>query len=141
MASKETRNKRGEGYCSGCAKRPALPGKKSCGTCLAAARNRYRPLREKLINKYGGACAACGCTDPVALTIDHINDDGCHERRKKTSMQLYREALEVDREDLQVLCANCQLRKVNLGPDFQRWGWTGRCECGMLQRGVTRDPS
>jgi len=108
---------------------------------LDAAKARYRIQRTALLEKYGKACAACGCTDPVVLTLDHVNDDGHLDRKEKAPKVIYREALEQHRPDLQVLCANCQLRKVNLGPDFTRWGWTDRCVCGKMKRGVNRDPT
>lgn len=140
MASRHTLRRRAPGTCTGCAKRPARPGMKSCTVCTKASRRRYIPLRLALISKYGGHCVACGCSDPVVLTIDHIHDDGNQERRVKTPVQIYKEALQIQRPDLQLLCANCQLRKVNLGPDFTRWGWTQRCVCGILKRGTKHDP-
>lgn len=64
-------------------------------------------------------CAKCGEDDIDVLNLDHINNDGAEHRRKagiagrnSTGMNSY-EAIARDGfpDGLQVLCANCNLKK------------------------------
>jgi hypothetical protein len=60
---------------------------------------------------YGGCCSRCGLSDLDVLNIDHVNDDG-RKHRALAGSRLYRW---IKRNhfpsDLQVLCANCNLKK------------------------------
>lgn len=70
---------------------------------------------------YGGACIACGETDLVMLTLDHINDDGAIERKKSHALKTYKIS-DGKRSDLQCMCYNCNLgRKKAYGPDISTW--------------------
>ena len=88
-----------------------------------SARQRNRKLKQLLMDKYGGKCVGCGETELTVLTMDHINDDGYIERQlrkehKKVS-SWYVDLLKSERRiDLQILCANCQMRKKIYGSNF-----------------------
>src|SRR5262252_4538483 len=41
--------------------------------------------RLEMIAAYGGECACCGETEPVFLTLDHVNGDGAAHRRSMNS--------------------------------------------------------
>lgn len=76
-------------------------------------------LKHTVIEKYGGKCSCCGENQILFLTIDHINNDGNVERDMKNYntvsfyMKLKREEI---RDDIQVLCFNCNLGKsINNG--------------------------
>lgn len=85
----------------------------------------YRKRIKKIvIDKYGGKCACCNETELLFLTIDHINNDGHIERKSMAkgrntvcSTQLYLKLKrEEKRNDIQVLCFNCNLgRSLNNG--------------------------
>jgi len=89
----------------------------------------YRIKYKKMaLHIYGGKCAFCGEDDFVVLSIDHINDDGVKERKKldkknrNTGWDFYRYLIkQPKRDDLQVLCFNCQRRKIWYGRDFSKW--------------------
>lgn len=89
----------------------------------------YRIKYKKIaIHMYGGKCAFCGEDDFVVLSIDHKNDDGGEERRRldkknrNMGWDFYRYLIKhPKRDDLQVLCFNCQRRKVWYGKDFSKW--------------------
>lgn len=96
---------------------------------------RYRRVKRSLIDRYGGKCVACGITELAVLTLDHIDDHGAEERRSGSRgfswyNKLQREGL---RDDLQVLCMNCQFRKRNYGGDFSTWPLHKCQECGNLR--------
>lgn len=37
---------------------------------------------DHIYSHYGRECKCCGETEPIFLTLDHINDDGSAQRRK-----------------------------------------------------------
>jgi hypothetical protein len=98
-------------------------------------KGRYQEAKRRLMDRYGGKCVACGVTELAVLTLDHVNNDGAEERRNGTRGfswygKLLKEGL---RDDLQVLCANCQSRKRNYGGDFACWPLTPCDQCGTLK--------
>lgn len=56
-------------------------------------------------------CENCEMDDVRVLTVDHKNNDGCKERRKKGTYTIYKEIVEMPveeaRKKYQVLCRNC----------------------------------
>lgn len=90
------------------------------------ARNAYYGVRQRdnlkneMIAAYGGCCKNCGITDPIVLTLDHINDDAFVEiekygKNKRGGIvhyaRLKKEGWPSDR--FQLLCFNCNARKEN----------------------------
>lgn len=85
--------------------------------------------RVEALQAFGGACACCGETRVVMLTIDHIHGGGHQHRqsiprlkhRPASSQEFYREFREAGYPGhlYQVLCYNCQAAK---GP-------AGVCSC------------
>lgn len=66
-------------------------------------------LREKLFAMYGSVCALCNFSDRRALSLDHINQGGTHERKQIGAKASLRKAANVFRPDLyRTLCMNCQ---------------------------------
>jgi hypothetical protein len=71
-------------------------------------------LKCSVLAKYGGLCACCGETDFAFLTIDHIHNDGGEDRRRvrASGNAFYRRLVDAPkRDDLQVLCFNCNYAK------------------------------
>jgi len=84
------------------------------------ARIRYEKLRNKVFDRYGSECAACGETERMFLTIDHINNDGWKLRMSGASREsgsgLYKDVLKNGlRSDLEILCYNCNFGKQRNG--------------------------
>lgn len=123
------------GLCVYCGTNPFEDGKKGCKGCLAKkyetqckhakqSPDRVRlyglKVRKEVIEKYGGACVCCNEANLAFLTIDHKNNNGNQERLEDTQasnskswyLKLRREPV---REDLQVLCWNCNLAKLHFG--------------------------
>lgn len=75
------------------------------------------------MKKYGGQCVYCKTTELAVLTIDHKDDNGAPERKTHSCSRRFYHKLRTDslREDLQVLCFNCQWRKRMYGSDFTTW--------------------
>jgi len=79
----------------------------------------YRQIKLNLLKVYGGgkiACSNCGFEDADVLELDHINNDGKHERDqlKMSTPQFYRYLTKKnypDKERYQVLCRNCNWKK------------------------------
>lgn len=108
---------------------PALD-RKGCSKCLSekslnsikfAKENKDKSSQYRLyikhfvIDKYGGECNCCGEKETLFLTIDHINNDGKIDRVNKknySSLSFYLKLKKYDkRNDIQVLCFNCNLGK------------------------------
>lgn len=84
-------------------------------------KNMHREIKRKTMLMYGGCCAACKTRELAVLSIDHINDDGAKDRRYKNRRFSYLNILKKKRDDLQVLCMNCQWRKRIYGKKFSTW--------------------
>ena len=125
-----------EKICVYCGKLPAENDKAGCTSCLnekvktqANYDNKYKEkqvlyrkrIRKFVIDKYGGKCVCCGEKEMLFLTMDHKNNDGYIERRKRgktpSSFQFFLQLKKTPkRKDIQVLCFNCNLgRSMNGG--------------------------
>jgi hypothetical protein len=65
--------------------------------------------RYEIIDALGGKCVVCGCTDKRCLQIEHVNNNGCHERRNINKHDYYKMILAKIKEgskEYQVMCAN-----------------------------------
>ena len=72
----------------------------------------YKLLRETVLTKFGKKCNKCGFNDIRALQIDHVNNNGSDERRKKIAgITLLGRALKNKNNEYQLLCANCNTIK------------------------------
>jgi hypothetical protein len=81
-----------------------------------SVRERNMIMKNIVYDAYGGyKCACCGETEPLFLSIDHVNNDGAEHRRKlgiKGGTEIYRWLIKNDFPDgFQVLCYNCQQGK------------------------------
>lgn len=79
-------------------------------------RQNYRKWRLAAMEALGGLkCNQKGCGvfgDPDVLEIDHVLNDGCHERLTTPSLTLLRRiALSPDKKRYQVLCCNHNRKK------------------------------
>ena len=128
-----------KGLCKKCKERPFIPGQKWCEVCRdkhniwwqtsnyrernkILDRQRRKDRRQRIIDHYGGKCVCCGESEPVFLSIDHINNDGADHRANITkkkgrgkqagSTTMYKW---IERNnyptDLQLLCHNCNMGK------------------------------
>lgn len=123
-----------DNLCVYCGKDTPVSDKKGCISCLDKKSklnskyvkenkdktSQYRLLiKHIVIEKYGGECNCCGENKILFLTIDHKNNDGSLERKKEkiSSLSFYLKLKKEEiREDLQVLCWNCNLGKsINNG--------------------------
>jgi hypothetical protein len=80
----------------------------------------YYQLRHDAIMAYGGyRCACCAETDPVFLTLDHINGDGARHRRRVGAGNGLLAWLRKRSypPGFQVLCWNCNVGRHRNGGD------------------------
>lgn len=54
---------------------------------------RSRLRRQKVLEKLGGKCVYCGCDNPEALEINHINGNGLSEYRTRGCYHIHKEIL------------------------------------------------
>lgn len=66
-------------------------------------------------------CVKCGFNDIRALCLDHVNGDGNHRSKKCSSGYTFYCYLKKNKypEQLQVLCANCNLIKQHVNKEFR----------------------
>lgn len=93
---------------------------------IAEAHNRgmaYSISKETVITLLGNQCVKCGFSDIDCLVIDHVSGDGSIERGRFNRDQIRKliylafeynitEAIEIIRRRYQILCANCNMKKV-----------------------------
>ena len=75
-----------------------------------------RQARKNLIDGLGGSkCTQCGITDIDVLTLDHLHGGGSRERKSLGGydplLRYYSSHPGAARENLQVLCRNCNWRR------------------------------
>lgn len=73
-------------------------------------RQRRQELKGLILDALGRKCVRCGFDDIRALQVDHVNGDGCAERKKGGSHDQYLRVLKSIRNKenkYQILCANC----------------------------------
>ena len=109
------------GICTYC-KRVLATRKQVCDACFAQrserGRGRLQELRQLVLDRYGRECACCGEKEEGFLTIDHKNNDGWKERvHGAHSGEMMGRSLVFGpkREDIQILCYNCNCAKARLG--------------------------
>ena len=73
-------------------------------------------MLQQIRNGYGGKCNCCGESNPLFLTIDHVNNDGYKHRGRNDgkykigsfSGHYYKTIIKAGfPDDLQLLCYNC----------------------------------
>ena len=79
-------------------------------------RQRMKEYRETVLNILGSKCTGCGIEDKEVLQTDHINNDGNQDRKHLGSyfhmMSFYSRNELACKTSLQLLCANCHLKKT-----------------------------
>ena len=80
----------------------------------------YYRMQHQAMLAYGGyICVCCGETEPMFLTLDHINDDGAEVRRNLGTLggtKLYKWLRDNEwPEGYQVLCLNCNQGRYRNG--------------------------
>lgn len=71
--------------------------------CAHQRRAYHQRERVRLIEAFGGICAHCGYSNPVALDFDHIYNDGYKSKPHRNTLSEVRRS--PDR--FQLLCRNC----------------------------------
>lgn len=86
-----------------------------CNECtLSNLRDNRKKKRDRVLKEYGEVCVCCGLTEYDLLDIDHINNDGCHERREVTDMVNWIIKQNFPKDKYQILCKNCNRTKMML---------------------------
>lgn len=113
------------GLCVKCGKAPPNKNKTMCEPCSEKnrakaarfAREKRVPAVKTVYEHYGNTCVCCGASEPLFLTIDHINSDGAEHRRNFVgSARLPMWLVENDfPEGFQILCFNCNCGRQRNG--------------------------
>ena len=100
---------------------------KQCDECRIFRATRYkkfdRPRQQKLkqeaINAYGGVCGCCKESEPIFLTVDHIDNDGAKHRKEigRGNYGIYKWLKDNNYpSNFRILCFNCNSgRDINGG--------------------------
>jgi hypothetical protein len=93
--------------------------------------------RTKVYEAYGNKCSCCGETEPLFLTLDHVNNDGHIERKAFSQGNLYGRVIrEGFPNRFQLLCWNCnQGKRRNNGVCPHQEGSTAIPEGSSPKRG------
>ena len=116
-------NRRAQNLCYKC-NTPAAAGFTHCEKHLEYARDRWRQIRQEVLDHYGNKCACCGETMPEFLSIDHIHGGGNGHRKsleengmkKHHGTGFYKWLIDNNYPDgFQLLCHNCNFAKGHYG--------------------------
>ena len=78
----------------------------------AIRRSHYYKQKEMVFDHYGRTCKCCGESNPVFLTIDHINGGGTQHVKNEVKGEIYPWIVRHGYpEGFQVLCYNCNCAK------------------------------
>lgn len=126
--AKRVRAKRiATGLCADCGKRPPIAGANYCVPCRQRQSSKSAQAHSKfkriIYDYFGSSCQCCGESEPMFLTIDHVNNNGNVARKqdKTGGTNFYRVTAKRIQAgnpptDLQILCRNCNWGKhVNGG--------------------------
>jgi hypothetical protein len=96
-----------------CGKNP-IENKSVCQICSDYSARCLRELKFKVFAGYGDKCSCCGISEWEFLSIDHVEERGCDERKrlgsKATSGSFYRKIIaENFPPSYRLLCFNCNL--------------------------------
>lgn len=125
-----------EGKCSMCGERPPRLRLLTCTECAVRYKSYHRSLKNRVIEAYGGKCACYGEKRIEFLSIDHPNNNGQEDRKKRgkggLSGAFYRSLIRDGfPEGYQVACYNCNMA----------WAFFGYCpHHPRLHRIVERRP-
>lgn len=119
LRSARLQRRRSLGQCPNC-HRPVMAGRTACAKHLAYRnawmKSREQAARKAVLDRYGHACACCGESEEVFLSLDHINSDGHIQRKSRRAggyIGLFRRSLRIGwPTDLQMLCFNCNLGRA-----------------------------
>lgn len=114
------------GLCITCKVVKPNEGRRMCEPCAKRRRDAARRLSrvakaefmEQIFAHYGRACACCGETQEMFLTIDHINRDGAAKRKHveggpaNTARYIVRNGFP---SDYRILCYNCNCGRERNG--------------------------
>ncbi len=99
------------GMCPSCPNGVPSEGYSTCDKCRQKASANHNKLKRTVIAGYGGCCRCCGESVEFFLTVDHVNDDGKHQRTHGdhgTTGKLYRKLIREGFPDYCCcLCFNC----------------------------------
>ena len=112
------RRKIANGLCQLCGLNPPEEGIQNCLTCKELLKSRYQARRDRLKDAayaaYGGyVCSCCGESEPLFLSIDHVDGNGGEHRREMGrgrghGMHLYAWLKQhAYPQGFQILCYNC----------------------------------
>lgn len=84
------------------------------------SRQRRQEITLQTFAAYGNKCSCCSESNPIFLTIDHINNDGSKERKamgNRSGIHLYRSLYKrgFPKEGYRLMCFNCNLGRARNG--------------------------
>lgn len=106
-----------EGICLQCGINKAIPGQILCEQCKKNKKIVSSKLKQRIIDEYGGKCNCCGESEPIFLSIDHIDNNGAaHRREVGNKIYNWLEKHNYPKGNFQLLCFNCNFgKRVNGG--------------------------
>ena len=94
----------------------------TCVTRAAKPQKTYNKIwRVRTFEFLGGKCVRCGEKDWRVLQINHLNNDGSKERRLHGEAYTCKDIIENQRKDVELLCANCNIRYMYETGQRKRW--------------------
>ena len=94
----------------------------TCVTRATKPQKEYNKFwRTRALEFLGGKCSRCGEKDWRVLQINHINNDGKMDRKQHGEAYFCKDIVENQRKDVDLLCANCNIRYMYETNQRKRW--------------------
>lgn len=119
-AKRSQRAAQARGKCPGCFKpKDESNSRVYCTRCLEKVRARTKRRRKELwkevLEAYGPRCACCSETNPLFLTVDHINNDGHLEKQATPNLLYHIRKLNFPKDRYRIMCFNCNCGRARNG--------------------------
>lgn len=120
-------------------------GREGCrrNRCSACDSRRERAnIKLDMLKAFGAKCSCCGEDNPYFLSLDHVQNDGAHERNRLGygEVQIYRKARREGwpRDRYACLCMNCNFAKGHFGFCPHTKGITSAMAMRALEQEATK---
>jgi hypothetical protein len=85
--------------------------------CSKKFNTKYYEYKKQIFDMFKNKCNGCGEKDPLVLQVDHVNGGGSKQRKRMNALDRCKHVIK-NKDQYQLLCANCNTRKKYLNKEL-----------------------